>query len=54
MPYFRKRETLGIENISLAKQVVLMVWERRDRAAGGGRVFWPDVMAEMGIDVLLS
>lgn len=52
--YFSKRETLGIGNVSIAKQVVLKVWSRRDKAEADENVLWYYVMAEMGIDILLS
>jgi arginine metabolism regulation protein II len=50
--YFDKRETLGIANVPTARRVVSEVWKRRDQGDPG--VSWHEVMAELGIDILLS
>jgi arginine metabolism regulation protein II len=53
MRYFNKRESLGIGNVSTAKEVVLTVWTRRDKAKADENVLWYHVMAGMGVDMLL-
>lgn len=54
MRYFERREMLGLANVTEAKAVVLGVWDRRDSIGSDRNVFWHDVMAEMGIDIILS
>ncbi|KAJ5587749.1 fungal-specific transcription factor domain-containing protein [Penicillium hispanicum] len=53
-PYFDKRECWGMANVTTAKEVVLAVWNRRDKTIQGSSVLWHEVMAEMGIDIILS
>lgn len=50
--YFDKRETLGIVNVPTARRVVSEVWKRRDQ--GDPDVSWYEIMAKLGIDILLS
>lgn len=50
--FFEKRETLGIANVTAARKVVEEFWRRRER--GAIDVSWHEVMAELGIDILLS
>jgi len=52
--YFDKRETLGIGNVADARTVVREVWRRRDRIVGSVDVSWHEVMADLGINILLS
>lgn len=52
--YFDKRETLGIGNVKDARKVVHEVWRRRDTMRGLEDVTWHEVMADLGIDILLS
>lgn len=52
----RREQRLGLSNVAIAKRVVLTVWNRRDKADedGARRIYWYDIMAELGIDILLS
>jgi hypothetical protein len=50
--HFDKRGSLGIANVAAARRVVDEVWRRRDDGALG--VTWHEVMAELGIDILLG
>lgn len=50
--YFDIRQTLGIANVPTARKVVEEVWRRRDE--GASDVSWHEVMAELGIDILLG
>jgi hypothetical protein len=50
--HFEKRQRLGIANVTKSRKVVDEVWRRRDQ--GCADVFWHEVMAELGIDILLS
>lgn len=52
----RRQQRLGLSNVRAAKRVVLSVWGRRDEADEdcGRNVFWYNVMADLGVDILLS
>ncbi|KAJ5454892.1 uncharacterized protein N7458_005848 [Penicillium daleae] len=54
--WFMKGQSVGVANVTSAAKVVVEVWRRRDVAKGCGMddfVCWGNVMAEMGLDVLL-
>jgi hypothetical protein len=52
--YFDKREKLSIGNVTDARRTVREVWRRRDVVGEGVDITWHGVMAELGIDILLS
>jgi arginine metabolism regulation protein II len=49
---FEERDKLTLGNVTVARKVVSEVWRRRDE--GAADVSWHEVMAELGIDILLS
>lgn len=53
--WFEKGPTLGLRNITCAKEVVEEVWRRRDGAEGGveSNIAWFTVMRDMKRDILL-
>lgn len=51
---FNKGDLSGIGNMKAAEQVVLEVWRRRDIASDPAAVHWHDVMADLGLDLILT
>ena len=57
MQYIGRRwMSLGLPHVTDAKKVVLGVWSRRDQVGKHrrGTIFWYDIMAELGVDILLT
>ena len=52
----RRWMSLAVPHVATAKKVVLGVWSRRDQVGEDrrGTVLWYDIMAELGVDILLT